>query len=259
MSRLTDKLAELGIPMDFARSFLMANLDNPQLVFSIASMYDIDNAMLGELAGGYSEQQVEGFFAMHGIASAVLDERHEFADQDMPAQILPLIRMNEAAGSSPLATGVLVAQVVTQVGQPAFEAMFDPSIFEGASDGTFSTAELGFSHLGALPATQATLESLFFGTVLAAFRSIDASEQSEVESIMNFADMHLQHMLDGDEALFEQMVDMVLGVFDPADAPMMSDTQLQEMAVTAGVKFVQIIGAQSEGDSLFIGVLTGFM
>lgn len=257
MSRLTDKLAELGISMEFARGFLMSNLDNPQLVFSVASQYDIDNAMLGELAGGYSEQQVEGFFAMHGIASGVLDERHEFADQDMPAQVLPLIHMNDGTGM--LATANLRAAVMAQVGTAAYNAMFDPSIFEGASDGTFSTAELGFSHLGPLPATQATLESLFFGTVLAAFRSIDASEQSELESIMNFADMHLQHMLDGDEALFEQMVDMVLGVFDPADAPMMSDAQLQEMAVTAGVKFVQIVGAEAEGDSLFIGVLTGFM
>lgn len=258
MTRLTEKLAELGIPMEFAREFLMANLNNPQLIFSIASQYDIDNAMLGELAGGYSHDQVEGFFAMHGIASAVLDERHDFFDgEDMPTQILSLIRMNDATGA--LATANLRTAVIAQVGQAAYDAMFDPSLFEGASDGSFSTAELGFSHLGALPATQATLESLFYGTVLASMRTIDASEAAEVENIMDFSDMHLQHMIDGDEALFMQMVNMVMGVFDPTDAPMMTEAQLQDMAVTAGVKFVQIVGAEAEGDSLFIGVLTAFM
>jgi hypothetical protein len=258
MSRLTDKLAELGIPMDFARSFLMANLDNPQLIFSVASMYDIDNAMLGELAGGYSDQQVEGFFAMHGIASAVLDERNEFFNaQDMPTQMLPLIHLNGGTGA--LATANLRTAVIAQVGQAAYDSLFDPTIFEGASDGTFSTAELGFSHLGALPATQATIESLFYGTVLSAFRSIDAGEQAEVNNVTNFVHMHLQHMLDGDEALFMQFVDMVMGVFDPADAPLMTETQLQEMAVTAAVRYVQIVGGEVEGDSLFIGMLTGFM
>ena len=90
-------------------------------------------------------------------------------------------------------------------------------------------------------------------------RTIDSAEAAEVENIMNFSDMHLQHMIDGDEALFMQMVNMVMGVFDPTDAPMMTEAQLQDMAVTAGVKFVQIVGAEAEGDSLFIGVLTAFM
>jgi len=258
MSQLAEELAELGVTVEQARAFLMANLGNLQLILHLAQEYELTNDMLGELAGGYSGEQVEAYFDANGLDSDVLDAINEFYDaEDMPAMLLQLVHLNDGAGM--LATASLGAGVAASVGQASYDAAFDPGLYEGSLDGTFSTAELGFSSLGDLAATQATLESLFYGTLLTALGRVDVGEQGAMNDIFSFVDANEQQLMeDDDTAVFEQLVGMIEGVFsDAATTPLLGESQMYEIAVDAGEMFVQLMIA--EGDmSIFDGLLLAF-
>ena len=73
MTTAAEQLAKLGVSMAEASAFVQANLANPRNIYEVAKQHGITNAMLGEIAGGYSEAEVEAFFGFHGIDSRDLD------------------------------------------------------------------------------------------------------------------------------------------------------------------------------------------
>lgn len=73
MIKASDALANFGISMNDARSFINAHLNNPQAIFSAAKSAGLTNGMLGELANGASASQVKNFFQSKGIDSGSLD------------------------------------------------------------------------------------------------------------------------------------------------------------------------------------------
>jgi hypothetical protein len=66
------------------------------------------------------------------------------------------------------------------MGVEKYNAMFDPERFAGGADGTFSAADLGFDHLGDIPADQEHLEALFFGTLINLFQRVDRPEDTAI-------------------------------------------------------------------------------
>ena len=52
---------------------MWGHIDDAQLILRVAAQYGVTTPMLGEIAGGYSEVEVRGFFSERGLDGAVLD------------------------------------------------------------------------------------------------------------------------------------------------------------------------------------------
>ena len=169
------------------------------------------------------------------------------------AQLSSLITLNQNGGvlsNESMRTEVLAALGNSQV---AYDAVFDPSEFDSDGNGTFSTAELGFSHLGELPATEATLESLFYGTIIRLFSNVSNGEVEDMEAYMD------AHPSDGTglpDAAMPGFLEIVEEAFiDPAtaDERHIPDEDMPYLAAYL-VPFI----ASEDDASLFDGLLHAF-
>lgn len=67
-------LAGLDVPVQVARDFILANLENPHLLFSTAQEYRITTAMLAEMVGGtVTQAQVQAYFSSQGLDPLLLN------------------------------------------------------------------------------------------------------------------------------------------------------------------------------------------
>ena len=69
----SEYLASLGITVQQAHDFIFAHLDDAVLIYNTADQYDVTNAMLSEIVGGVTTQQVRDFFDSRGLNSAALE------------------------------------------------------------------------------------------------------------------------------------------------------------------------------------------
>lgn len=66
-------LAQHGVTVAQARTFIMSNLNNLSTILSTSKQFGVTNDMLAEIYGGVSGNDVRGFFSSHGLDSANLD------------------------------------------------------------------------------------------------------------------------------------------------------------------------------------------
>lgn len=254
-------LASYGVTIEQAHEFVMSHLGSPATIFNVARQFGVTNTMLGEIAGGYSAADVQAFFSAHGLDSSVLDGDGT-PDGSSSAELLPddlaalasLVALNTDTGT--LSNAALRAQVVAETGEAAYLAAFDPLGYEGTADGTLSAADLGVSHLGDLPATVETVESLFYGTLINALRAIDIQEAQQMNS---FVSANATALEQGDEGVLDSFIDLMVGVFStPATPTLFDNATIATTVVTASTAFVQLVG-QDDSPALFDGLLAGFV
>jgi hypothetical protein len=244
-------LGNLGISVQDARTFIMSHLDNPSLIFNTATQYGVTNEMLGEIVGGYSADQVESFFNSHGFNGDQLDAHVLLADDMM--QLSNLISLDTHTGA--LSVASLRSQVIAQTGASAYQAAFSPDLYGGAADGVFTSTELGVN-LGTLPATQDTMESLFYGTLINALTAIDTQEFTD---LFNFIQTNGTALENGNLAVEDQFFALLVSVFsDVAATPMFAEAQIAETLVTAGTMLVQLI-AHDPGMAMFDALGAAFL
>jgi hypothetical protein len=115
-----------------------------------------------------------------------------------------------------------------------------------------STSELGTSAVGSLPATEATIESIFFGTVVNALKSFDAQELNDLSS---FVQSHSAALEAGDAATTQQMLSMLItDIATPTDAPVVTDSDAIDAIVQRVADMINFMGSGA-GGSLFNAVL----
>ncbi|HSH90908.1 MAG TPA: hypothetical protein VK996_13060 [Ramlibacter sp.] len=168
---------------------------------------------------------------------------------DAYLELTSLLHLNTNSGV--LSNASLRAAVVTSTGDlPHYLELFDPSGIDGAEDGTWTTTELGFSHLGNLPATVETLESIFYGTYIHLFKSIDTGEALQLST---FATANQAGLESGDHATIELYVDLILDVAaDLAPFPF-PDVVISSILVPVVAEMVNLVatgGAPDIFDSL---------
>lgn len=122
-----------------------------------------------------------GYLAAFGIDAAPLDAEALFPSDML--QFSGVIALNTRMDD--LSTASLRAQVIARTGEPAYEAAFDPNHYVGGLDGVFTAADLGISNLGDLPATAATLESLFYRSIIRLAGTLDVQEAFHVATFVN--------------------------------------------------------------------------
>lgn len=243
-------LANFGVTIEQAREYVFANLDNPQAIFATARQFGVTNEMLGEIAGGYSAQQVQGYLAGFGIDASALETEPLFPSEML--QFSTVMGLNTETGA--LSTASLREQVKAHTGAAAYAAAFDPNQYAGGLDGVFSAADLGVLNLGDLPATAETLESLFYGTIIRLTGTVDTEELQQVAS---FVQDNAAGLENEDPAVESALVTLMLGIVqDQAVVSPFTPALISEVAVASAVA---LVGFASQHDqSLFDELLTGF-
>ncbi len=260
MSAVTH-LSQFGVSVLQAREFIFANLESPISIFNAAYQYGLTNDMLAEIVGGgVGAGDVRNWFAGQGIDAAVLDQSGSTGGTFLPPELqalTSLVSLNNNADI--LSSSVLHDRIVASTGASAYDYAFDPSGIPGAEDGILSASDLGIPGMPDLPATQAVLESLYFGTVINMARMVD--EQEVVNELVPFIVNNQFALEAGDPVVTEQGMQLLLGIFaDPAVQPVLSDAQIADVVVLSGVTFVGIAQWDPTAvpfESLFNNIFTG--
>lgn len=163
---------------------------------------------------------------------------HTVLDADLSA-LQSLVSLNSATGV--LSTASLRAAIVAETGQTAYDRAFTPSTY-GNGDATLTAEELGFSSLGNLPATEETVESLFYGTTITALKSIDMNEITQLSS---YVQSHQAQLQSGE--LPQGFIDLMVSIYTtPAAAPIFNDAIIAQTITAVGIVMVQTVAS---GDS----------
>lgn len=256
-------LNSFQITVEQARAWIMSQLENPKTIFDTALSFGINSDMLAEIVApvvpGVTADLVESFFSANGLNGNLLRAPTESPSSEIfPddfAALASLVTFNTNTGI--LSTEQLRAMVITEpVTQAQYDQAFNPLAYSGADDGQITGTEFGLSTFPTFEATAANLESLYYGTSIKAFKSIDLSEILEIS---NFTQQNQAGLESGDATTMASYIALMVSVFeDPAAQPLLTDQQLAESIVNGTKAFVELVGT---GDTLalFDGLLTGFL
>jgi len=179
-------LALFGITKEEANDFILSHVDTPQTIFEAASLLGMPTTMLSEVTG-FSEELVSGYFTASGLDTTILDNgsfagKREILSADAAAMLGDYISLNHHEGV--LSNSALREKIAASSFAGDYDAYFNPDNFKGAEDGVFTPEELGFSHLGNLPATRETIESLVYGTAIRFLQAMDSEEHADLSDTL---------------------------------------------------------------------------
>lgn len=263
-------LATHNLTVQQASDWIQANVGNPTLVYNTAMQFGVNSSMLAEIVSswvpGATAGAVEGFFSnngLNGAALATVPPGGNAGGDTGTAEVLPadmaalasLVTLNTNGGA--LATSALRAAVLSELDVDAYYyELFDPAGYEGSGDGTFTAEELGIPGLGNLAATTENMESLYYGTLIKAFKAID---MNEILQIQNFAVANQAGLQSGSQAVMDQYMALMVSVFeDQAAMPLFTDQQLADTIVTSTAVAATLVGG-GDAMALFDGLFTGFL
>ena len=254
----TEYLSQLGISMEQARSFVTANLGKPATIYNVAKQFKIDSQMLADIVApqfpGLTAAQVEAFFNKQGLYGNGLnvfeiDTNTQSLLWHGATELAPMYAFNQNSGI--LSTQSLRDTVIAKVGTAKYIKAFSPSDLPGSADGTLSTTDLGFSHLGEIEATWQNFESLYYGSMINFSKAVS---QSEVTALLNFVDANKDTLPNESREIVSQVYAQLIEIFkDPTDSDdpsAISDSEIATYIVEYVVNAVRLLGTPYH-DSLF--------
>ncbi len=257
MSAAATLLAQYNVSVTQAREFLLANLQSPQIIYSNAKQFGLTNQMLAEIYGDVAAADVRVFFTSLGFDAAALDPV-PVTEPILPAQYsalgAQLFSFNTFAGN--LSTDTIKQAIINTTSPAAYNNAVDFNSIAG-SDGLLSVSDLGFAHLGDITNAE-QLESLYFGSLIKALKSIDVVEAAEMKA---FGTAHAAALAAGDREVVQNFVNLLVTVFEDQAAPelqLIPDDQIAVVLQIVGQAFVQSgAGASGFFDSL-TSMIPGF-
>lgn len=178
-------LAKFGITIQQANDFIKLNLGDPKKIYSAAIEYGVTVLMLGEITD-YSTHIVRDYFHTNKLDTTILSPCI-LINSNLGA-FEHFVAMNNRSGI--LSTASLEEKVKSILFTPItdYEYLFSPESFEERGypkDGIYDEDELGVKHLGNIAATNEAIKSLFYGTFVNMFLSLDSNELSQIERFPN--------------------------------------------------------------------------
>lgn len=246
----TQSLARIGLTVEQARTYIMANLDKPVTLYYAAKQYKIDSQMLADIVQdrfpGVNATQVEAFFSSYGLRgkdlnAATLNPAPVVKSWQGDSKFKSLFSFNDNTGA--LSTESMRDTVVAKVGWDKYIQTFSPKNIPGAADGVLSVADLGFSQLGDIAATWQNMESLLYGTISKLGHSLSRNEAQEIYDFTQNFDLGLQIKNPWVMAQFEKL--MLDALLDPAteqDPPVLSDEEIADAISNALIAQVSLVG-----------------
>jgi hypothetical protein len=141
MPTTSDYVASTFGVMGQAHEFIMAHVSEPAYIYNMASQYHVTNASW---------------------------------PRSRATAARTVVKLDTYSGV--LSTASLHASIVALTGAAAYDQAFSAAPYDTNHDGVLDASELGTSAVGSLPATEASIESIFYGTVINALKSFDATE-----------------------------------------------------------------------------------
>ncbi len=182
-------LRKLGVTVKQARDFINLNMDHPKVIYDAAFDNGVTISMLSEITG-YPINVISGYFSSVGLVAELLNDTSILINSDNLRGFESLIAFNNNSGI--LSTASLREKVQPLVDDDPFyyNLTFDPVFDFQDDDGTYDLEELGVKHLGDIAATNENIESLFYGTLLNIYRTLDETELKQISEIKNIGDRH---------------------------------------------------------------------
>lgn len=231
-------LAKFGVTVEQAYDFIIANVDQPEIIFDTAEEFAVTTAMLSEITQ-FSTAVISNYFASFNLDTGKLDETHILINSD-PDALSSLVTLNTRTGI--LSNESLRGFVQQALNDPAqYDAVFGPQFPFQDDDGIYDAEELGVTTLNNIPATTASIESLFYGSLINMFLRFD---QTELNQIVFFPVAERRGSDDFQAFVFEALSDISLTAPRPDD----------ELAGLV-VREAAILITELVDDSTIVGVL----
>ncbi|MBX3617283.1 hypothetical protein [Nitrosomonas sp.] len=185
-------LAKFGVTVQQAEDFINANIRNPGDIFQAAREYGVTTEMLSELSG-YSVDDVRGYFDSIEVNSRQLDFTKILINSDL-GSLESLISTNQKEGL--LSNDSLEKLVSSKIIDPGdYKSFFQPVKSYQDDDGIYDADELGVSSLGNIPATEGSLKSVFYGSLINIFSRLDDAEMNQIKVFPNKESGEYQSLL----------------------------------------------------------------
>lgn len=252
-------LARIGLTANEARSIVNSAFEAGSYteIFNSVKALGFNITDLVSISQSWTQSQIEKMLTSAGLnpeeiggnpasGGDDLGDEYPFITELYSPLALHVITFNNNSGQ--LSTETIRESVLAKgVSIEAYNTFFNPTEYFGSEDGTFTPSELGFSHLGSFAATSANLESIYYGTMIKTFKSID---MAEVNELGRFATANEAKLSAGDSATLKSYVSLLIAMFeDPANPPLLSDEYLAATITTSTAEAAQIVG--SNGTAFF--------
>ncbi len=261
----SELLAQYGITVAQAREWIMSKLSTPSEIYNAAVSFGVTSEMLAEIVApvvpGATADLVESFFTANGFDGSALGSGGSgggASNEVFPAEfaaLASLVTLNTNSGA--LSNASLRSAVLAKLQDDTdYDALFNPSGYEGAADGSFTADDLGIAGLSTLLATQENLESLYYGTLIRTFKAID---MNEILQIQDFATKNASALQTGTGDVYNQYVALMVSVFeDAAVPPIFTDEMLADSIALSTAMVAELAGGGSSV-ALFDGLFAGFI
>ena len=172
-----EALAYLGLTVEQANQFIQENIGQPKIIYDAAYDVGITTQHLNDITG-YSTDTIKNFFATFELDTSLLDEVKILFNSDL-GDLANLVEFNDHSGV--LSTASLGDQVKLDADSSNYSAFYGPVFSYQQADGIYTPDELGVSHLSNVPATDESIESLVYGTLINIYSALDETELSQLK------------------------------------------------------------------------------
>lgn len=182
-------LNSFGITVQQAREFIDSNIEHPEIIFEVAFEYGVTTAMLNEITG-YPRDIVKEYFKSIDTNGRSLDGKSALVNSDL-GSLEQLVNFNNKTGilsNAALKNGVKEILKIDENEQHIpFTLFYDPTFTSEGRDrqenGFYDAEELGVGSLGNVPATSENFESLFYGSLINMFSTLDEFEWNQITTL----------------------------------------------------------------------------
>ncbi|MCB1934661.1 MAG: hypothetical protein KDF59_01845 [Nitrosomonas sp.] len=174
-------LAKFSVTVQQASSFIFSHTDQPEIIFNKAAEFAVTTEMLSEITG-FSTELIGDYFSTRGFDTSELDQTSILINADL-GDFNSLVSFNEREGllSNESLRGVVQeALQQSSIDTTAYDAVFGPQFAFQDDDDIYDAEELGVTGLGDVPATNESIESLFYGSLINQFSALDQFEVSQI-------------------------------------------------------------------------------
>lgn len=177
-----EQLAKRGVSIQQAADFITINIDQPEVIFAAARESGVTNAMLNEITN-FPTEVITEYFTFNDLDPRELDNTSILFNSD-PDSLENLVNFNN--NIEVLSNSSLSEQVQSLLSFDGIYPLFLGPIYTLQSDDKiYDTEELGVGHLNNVPATEESVESLFYGSLINLFSALDESELAQINEFSN--------------------------------------------------------------------------
>ncbi len=229
-------LNSFGITIQQARDFIDLNIEHPEIIYRTAREYGVTTAMLSEIKS-VSKDVVNTYFEPVDKEGMFIDGMSIIVNSDLGA-LESLVNFNNQA--SILSNTSLREATLSKL---EIRTDYDPFFTQKRDlikDDIYNAEELGIGHLGNIPATGENLESIFYGSLINMFSTLDKTEWSQITELRNNGNP-------------EELPTLLFAALSESPSPISwSETEMSEMVA---VEAADIIDKYWHSDSTLIGIL----